>query len=191
MSGRTLLTWFLVAIGATAVRASQAAERAAHDTAAAREQARLCERLHREEGAAACRAALALGIGPARRGVLRQTLAKHLVTLEKWDELVELYREDVRLDPRDAAAWERLGRALLFALDRRAEAITALEQAVRLAPADAESRVTLGLALAAAGRYPEAVAALHEALRLDPGVIAGRPAASAVLEAAEHGQPWP
>ena len=87
-----------------------------------------------EEGATACRAALALGIGPARRGAVRQTLAKQLVALERWDELAELYREDVRLAPRDAAGWERLGRALLFALDRRAEAITALEQAVRLSP---------------------------------------------------------
>ena len=53
-----------------------AAER---ETAAAREQARLCERKNLEEGAAACRAALALGIGPERRGPIREILARHLV----------------------------------------------------------------------------------------------------------------
>jgi tetratricopeptide (TPR) repeat protein len=198
-----LLACLLAAFAAPAARAmaleeetppaatTVAARPTAHETAQAREQARLCERQHGEDGVAACRAALALGIGPARRSALRQKLASRLVVLEKWDELVELCREDVRLEPTYAGAWERLGRALLFTLDRRADAVAALEQAVRLAPGDAEARVSLGLALAAGGRYPEAVAALHEALRLEPAVLAGRPAARAVLEAAEHGLPWP
>ncbi len=180
------------AVAALAASGAPASPRpGSHETAQAREQARLCERLHGEEGAAACRSALALGIGPARRFAVRQKLAADLVMLEKWEELADLYKEDVRLAPASGAAWERLGRALLFALDRRSEAIAALEQAVRLAPADAESRVTLGLALAAGGRYQDAVAALHEALRLDPKALAGRPAARAVLEAAEQGKPWP
>jgi tetratricopeptide (TPR) repeat protein len=188
--------WLLAVLMASASHVAAATEppaprSAAHETAQAREQARLCERLHGEEGVAACRAALALGIAPARRSALRQKLASRLVVLEKWDELAELYREDVQLEPKNAEAWERLGRALLFTLDRRADAVAALEQAVRLAPSDAETRLTFGLALATAGRYTEAVAALHEALRLDPDVLAGRPAARAVLEAAERGQPWP
>ncbi len=162
-----------------------------HETAAAREQARQCERLNLEEGAAACRAALALGIGAARRPAVRLMLARDLVALEAWDELAELYREEVRLAPGSASAWEKLGRTLFFALDRRPEALAALREAVRLAPADAAPRVTLGLALAADGSYGEAVASLREALRLDPDALAGRPAARAVLEAAERGQPWP
>jgi len=191
MSGRRVLVLLLAAFGAIATRELLAAEPGTNETAAAREQARSCERLNLEEGAAACRAALALGIGPARRYGIRQALARHLVALERWDELAEHYREDTRREPANAAAWERLGRVLLFALDRRAEAIAAIEQAVRLAPTDAEPRVTLGLALAAEGRYPEAVAALREALRLDPAVLGGRPASRAVLDAAERGQPWP
>ncbi len=191
MNGRAILAGLLVATGALSARESAAAERVAREPVEAREQARLCEKLNREEGAAACRAALALGIGPARRGATRRMLARHLVALEKWEELAELYREDVRLEPGNAAAWDRLGRTLLFALDQRAEAIAALEQAVRLAPVDAQPRVTLGVALGAEGRYPEAAAALREALRLDPAVLGGRPAARAVLEAAERGQPWP
>lgn len=191
VSGRSVLACALLAVGFSAGRESGAAEPPAREGAEAREQARLCERLNREEGAAACRAALALGIGAARRDAVRQMLARHLVALEKWDDLAEHYREDVRLEPKSADAWERLGRTLLFALDQRAQAIAALEQAVRLAPAAAEPRVTLGLALAAEKRHPEAVAALREALRLDPAVLTGRPAARAVLDAAERGQPWP
>ena len=38
------------------------------ETPEAREPARLCERLDEEEGIEACRAALALGLGPERRG---------------------------------------------------------------------------------------------------------------------------
>jgi tetratricopeptide (TPR) repeat protein len=172
----------LVAAGAAA---------AEQETAAAREQARLCERKNLQEGAAACRQALALGIGPERRGPVRELLARHLVALERWDELAELLRENVRNDPESAAAWLRLGSTLLFALDEPVEALAALEEAVRLAPADAEARLVLGLAAHAAGRPREARASLEEALRLDPAVLDAHPAARAVLEALRRGEPWP
>ena len=164
---------------------------AERETPAAREQARLCERKNLEEGVAACRAALALGIGPERRGPVREMLAKHLVALERWDELAELLRESVRLDPTSAAAWQRLGMTLLFALGEPAEATGALEEAVRLAPRDAPIRVGLALALHAAGRAKEAASAFGEALRIDPAVLDARPAARAAMEAAGRGEPWP
>lgn len=164
---------------------------AAHETAAAREQARLCERKSLEEGAAACRAALALGIGPARRGAMREKLARHLVGLEKWDELVALFREMAQLEPQNGMAWYRLGSTLLFALGQPAEALPALQQAARLGSADAPTDVALGTALEALGRHPEAVAAFEEALRYDPAVLDSRPGAKDVLEAARAGKPWP
>jgi len=180
---------------ALAVREAGGAERgtpaARAETPAAREQARLCERKNLEEGVAACRAALALGIGPERRGPVREMLAKHLVALEKWVELGDLLREDVRNDPTSADAWHRLGLTLLFALDEPAEATGALEQAVRLAPGNAPFREGLALALQATGRMKEAAAAFEEALRLDPAVLDGRPAARAAMEAAGRGEPWP
>ena len=180
-----------VALAASAVGAPPEAARPRGETPAAREQARLCERLNLEEGVAACRAALALGIGLDRRGPLREVLASHLVALERWDELVDLLRENVRLDPASASAWQRLGVGLLFALGEPAEAISALGEAVRLAPGDASFRVDLGLALQAGGRPKEAAAAMEEALRLDPAVLDGRPAARAALEAARRGEAWP
>ena len=180
---------------AFAVREARGAERetpaARGETPAAREQARLCERRNLEEGVAACRAALALGIGPARRGPVQEMLAKHLVALERWGDLAELLREGVRIDPTSAPAWQRLGLTLLFALGEPAEATGALEQAVRLAPRDAPARVGLALALHATGRAKEAAAAFEEALRIDPTVLDGRPAARAAMEAAGRGEPWP
>ena len=118
-------------------------------------------------------------------------LAKHLVALEKWDELAELLREGVRIDPTSAVAWHRLGLTLLFALDEPAEAVGALEEAMRLEPRDATLRVGLALALQATGRAQEALAAFEEALRIDPTVLDGRPAGRAAMEAAGRGQPWP
>ena len=171
--------------------AASRASAAPHETAAAREQARLCERENLEAGAAACREALALGIAGPRRPAVREMLARHLVKLERWDELAELLRENVRLDPRDAAAWQRLGTTLLNGHGETAEAVGALEEAVRLAPADARARLGLALALHASGRAPEAVKMLDEALRLDPAVLDGRPAAQAALEAARRAEPWP
>ncbi|HSD26759.1 MAG TPA: BTAD domain-containing putative transcriptional regulator [Vicinamibacteria bacterium] len=183
----------VVVVLALAAAGAAAAERGAPagETTAAREQARLCERENLEAGAAACREALALGIGGARRAAVRERLARHLVALERWDELAELLRENVRLEPASSAAWQRLGLTLLFGLGETAEAVGALEEAVRLGPADASARLGLALALQAAGRAAEAVEARDQALRLDPAVLEGRPAARAALEAARRGEPWP
>jgi tetratricopeptide (TPR) repeat protein len=186
---RAALLLLLACPAASAAEPPRAAPR--DETPAAREQARLCERENLEAGVAACRAALDLGIGPERRKPIREMLARHLVALERWDELADLFRENVRLEPQSAEAWQRLGQTLLFALDERAEAVAALEQAARLAPADASVRLSLALALHAAGRPAEAVAAFEEALRLDAGVLDGRPAARAALEAARRGERWP
>ena len=163
----------------------------AAETAAAREQARLCERLSGEDSVTACRAALRLGIGPARRAPVRELLARHLAALERWDELADLFRDGVRQDPADAAAWQRLGATLLFALGAPAEAVAALQEAVRLAPGDPAARVALGLALAAVRRPAEATAAFDEGLRLDPAALDGLPVARAVLDASRQGRPWP
>jgi tetratricopeptide (TPR) repeat protein len=166
-------------------------ETPAQEPSEALEQARLCERLDEEAGVEACRSALALGLEPERRGPVRELLAKHLTDIESWSELAELYREDVRLAPKNAQAWLKLGSTLLFALNQRAEALAALEEAARLDPDDAEIRSTLAIALHSLGRYKEATAAFDEALRLDPKVLEGRPAAQAVREAALRGEPWP
>ena len=188
---RGALPLSVAAAVATASFASAESRNPPGETAAAREQARLCERLAGAPGADACRQALALGIAPPRRAAVRERLARHLVALEDWDALADLLRESVRLDPQDASAWQRLGNVLLFTLHQPAEALAALAQAAELDPADAETRAGLAQALASSGRFAEAAAALDAALRLDPAVLDGRPAARAALEAARHGAGWP
>ena len=113
------------------------------------------------------------------------------MALEDWDALADHFRESVSLEPLNALAWQRLGLTLLFALHQTQEAVSALEQAVRLAPADAEAQLALAQALAAAARPGEARAAFEAALRLDPQVLASRPAARAAFEAVRGGASWP
>jgi tetratricopeptide (TPR) repeat protein len=161
------------------------------ETPAAREQARLCEELVGDPGLQACRRALSLGLAPTRVGPVRELVARHLVSLERWDELAEHLAEDVRLHPDSALCHYRQGSNLLFALGRAEESLAPLGEAVRLDSAKADYRAVHALALNAVGRIPEAAAELEEALRLDPDVLASRPAARAVLEAARRGERWP
>jgi tetratricopeptide (TPR) repeat protein len=161
------------------------------DGLAAREQARLCEEKGGEEGLVACRSALALGLGKDQAAAVRQLLALRLASQEHWQELAELYREMVRLQPDDPEASARLGSVLLFALGKPEEAVGPLEEAARLAPTDPQPRLALAVALNALGRHPQAVAAFEEALRLNPTALEGRPGARAVQEASRRGERWP
>jgi len=187
---RFVAAFSLLLLPAVAAAAQPKQRPATRETAAGREQGRLCERLSGMPAVEACRSALALGISPARQPAIRELLARQLVKLERWDELAELYREQVRLDPSDAAAWRRLGSTLLNALGLPAEATSALEQAVRLAP-DAETELALAVALGTVRRSAEAVAAFEAALRLDPHALDGRPASRDLFEAVRQGRPWP
>ena len=187
MTGGALLSALLLAAPASAVTADQPPD----GSLAAREQARLCEKLSGEESVAACRSALALGLGPSRAASVRQLLAFRLASLDRWDEVVAVYREAARLRPGDADAQLRLGSALLLAADQPEEALEPLREAFRLRPTDPRPHVLLGDALNALGRHGEAVAAFEEALRLDPEALDGLPAAQAALAACRRQQAWP
>lgn len=158
---------------------------------AAREQARLCEDRPGEEGLAACRRAIELGLGPRRLEAVRELVARRLVSLERWDELVDHFRDGVARDPENAEAQLRLGSALLFAVDRPEEALGPLREAARLGTDDVEAQVLLGIAFNALGRQPEAVAAFEDAERIDPSLVDRRPASHAVYEAAKKAERWP
>jgi tetratricopeptide (TPR) repeat protein len=178
-------------VSAPSASAAPPAAAKGDDTPAAREQARLCERLDGKDALAACRQALALGIALPRRAAVRQLLARRLAALERWEDLAELLRESVRLDPADPEVWARLGAVLLYGLERPVEAVAALDQAARLAPDAAPPRVDLAVALASAGRLGESAAAFDAAEALDPAVLDSRPAARAVRDAARAGRRWP
>jgi tetratricopeptide (TPR) repeat protein len=158
---------------------------------AAAVQARLCTRSTGEAALAPCRKALELGLPVTRQPAIEATLASRLAALERWDEVVEVYRGAVSRRPADGPARIRLGAALLHMQDRAAEAEPELREAARLRPEDAEAQVLLGNALALLGRAPEAIIAFDVALRLDPTVLEQRPAAKAAYEAARRGEKWP
>jgi tetratricopeptide (TPR) repeat protein len=161
------------------------------ETVAAREQARLCERLTGEESLAACRRAIDLGLAPERLGPVRQIVARRLASLERWEDLAEHYRADVALQPLDGEARLRLGATLLFELGQPAEAVTVLSEALRLAPDSAETRGALALALSVNGQPKDAAAEFEAAVKLDEHLLDHRPAMRAAFEAAQRGESWP
>jgi tetratricopeptide (TPR) repeat protein len=153
-------------------------------------QARLCTKATGEAAVAPCRKALE----PARRRAAardRATLAARLSALERWEDVVEVYRGAVSRRPADGLARIRLGAALLHMQDRAADAEPELREAIRLRPDDAEAQVLLGDALVRLGRAADAVAAFEQALRLDATVLDHRPAARAAYDAARRGEKWP
>jgi len=157
------------------------------------ESYRLCVEERREPGVAACRGALGLGLGlgPARTQLAQRALALHLAELERWDEVVETYRDQALQRPSDPEAQFRAGAALVYLVRRPEEALGHLQAAAALRAADPAIHAALGVALNALGRHAEAVAALEEALRLDPAYLERRPAARLVLEASRRGEAWP
>jgi tetratricopeptide (TPR) repeat protein len=161
------------------------------ETAAAREQARLCETLVGAPSVNACKGALALGIHGERAVFVRRILARRLASLERWSELVELYREEVARLPLDPASHLRLGQAVLFGLGQAEAAEPSLREAARLEPSAAWTWAALGVCLQAQARSEEARAAFEEALRLDAGVLEDRPGTRAAFEAAREGTTWP
>jgi tetratricopeptide (TPR) repeat protein len=164
---------------------------AAHETAAAREQVRLCERLTGEESLAACHHAIELGLAAERLRPVRQIVARRLASLGRWEELAEHFRGDVALHPLDGEVRLQLGSTLLFALGRPTEAAVELGEAVRLAPDSALARGVLASAQGANGLPKEAADGFEAALRLDEHLLDHRPAMRAAFEAARRGEAWP
>jgi tetratricopeptide (TPR) repeat protein len=190
MCGPVVLSVTLAVVAAPPVLAATRA-RVPVETAAALELSRQCLGQPGEAGIETCRRALGIGLARGREALIRQTLTARLAGLKRWEEVVALHLDAVRLDPQDPVAHRRLGSALLYLVGRPAEAAVALRESVRLDPASAEAQGTLGVALAAMGQPQDAVAALEEAVRLDPEYLDRRPASRQVLDAAQRGQTWP
>lgn len=168
-----------------------AARLGVEETAAAREQARICESATGEAAVTACQGALHLGLAPARAHAVRRLLGRRLAALARWPDVVALYREDGELRPLDAEAQLRLGEAVMFGMGDPRAAEPALRESLRIDPAQAKAHAALGLCLQAQGRWAEAVSELDAAATQDPTILDDRPAARAIYEAARGGSPWP
>lgn len=92
---------------------------------------------------------------------------------EEIDESISLLERYVAASPEDTAAMARLGR-LLETVDRNSEAGALFERATRVARADVDAFVELGLYQARAGNQIGAVAAFEKAIEIkkDPEIFA-------------------
>ncbi len=88
----------------------------------------------------------------------------------KLEEAAASFRQDSRLQPDSAPAYNNLAEALMALPDqgRLAEAVSIYQQAVRLKPDLTEAHNNLGMALHEQGRLEEAVSSYREAIRLKP-----------------------
>ena len=86
---------------------------------------------------------------------------------ERYGEAAGWLERAVRLQPRAAACWLRLGFALAK-LGRHADAEVALRRTLALTPGDAEAWDTLGFVLKAGGQLAEAIKAHRCAVELNP-----------------------
>jgi tetratricopeptide (TPR) repeat protein len=87
--------------------------------------------------------------------------------LAKYHDLIELWQENVDLEPHNHVAQMNLAVAL-SAIGKRREAIEHYRQSVRHRPDFAEGRYNLGLALAADGQLDEAIRELQDVVRQQP-----------------------
>ena len=84
-----------------------------------------------------------------------------------WRNSVELFKQAIVVNPRNAAAHDLLG-AVLSGGGKPDEAIEHYQQAVRIKPGDVEFQYHLGRELIEAGRFGEAESHLSEALKQIP-----------------------
>ena len=93
---------------------------------------------------------------------------------DEWAAAIAAYHEAIRLDQKNAYAWEELA----WALNSKdppepVEAEQAAREALRLDPSFVYNYYQLGWALEMQGRYDEAVAAFEQALRINPAFLDG------------------
>ncbi len=133
------------------------------DRAAATARARARQEGRADEAIAAVEMALALGDESAANWFLYGNLLR----AEGDPRAASAYRQVVRRDPENVAAWNNL--AVLVARSNPAEAVPFYERALALDAANVDVHVNLASALANTGRFDEAIGHLTEALRLQPG----------------------
>jgi tetratricopeptide (TPR) repeat protein len=91
----------------------------------------------------------------------------------KWNEAAALFREGLKVAPRDATLHQNLGTALYLAGDPRG-AEAEFEQAVRLLPGYARALFSLGLLMEERNRDEEAIDRFTAAVTADPSMVNAR-----------------
>jgi tetratricopeptide (TPR) repeat protein len=91
----------------------------------------------------------------------------------KWTEAAALFREGLKVAPRDATLHQNLGTALYLAGDPRA-AEAEFEEAIRLLPGYAKPLFSLGVLMEERGRDAEAIDRFSRAVTSDPTMVNAR-----------------
>ena len=91
----------------------------------------------------------------------------------KWTEAAALFREGLKVAPRDATLHQNLGTALYLAGDPRA-AETEFEEAIRLLPGYAKALFSLGVLMEERGRDSDAIDRFSRAVASDPTMVNAR-----------------
>jgi tetratricopeptide (TPR) repeat protein len=91
----------------------------------------------------------------------------------KWTEAAALFREGLKVAPRDATLHQNLGTALYLAGDRRA-AEAEFEEAARLLPGYAKAWFSLGVLMEERGRDQDAIDRFSKAVAADPTMVNAR-----------------
>ena len=107
--------------------------------------------------------------------------AKAHYNAKRWTEAIQLFREIVWLDPKNAAAHLDLGVALL-ACGRSAEAVAMLQVAIELQPSNERTLSHLAAALLRRGRKPEALVVFRKLSRKAEDPLARRLYSAQALE---------
>jgi tetratricopeptide (TPR) repeat protein len=91
----------------------------------------------------------------------------------KWTEATALFREGLKVAPRDATLHQNLGTALYLAGDPRA-AEAEFEEAIRLLPGYAKALFSLGVLMEERGRDADAIDRFSRAVASDPTMVNAR-----------------
>ncbi len=101
-------------------------------------------------------------------------------------EAKKLLEDICRIDRLDSEAWLMLGFVCGQLGDAEGEAISALQEAVRLGPVSAQAHAALGDTLLHADRLEEAVVSLHKVARLEPSNAEAHARLGRVLHSLDH-----
>jgi cytochrome c-type biogenesis protein CcmH/NrfG len=93
----------------------------------------------------------------------------------RYPEAIEAYEKALKLNPKDADAYNDLGLALHYT-DRSAKAVEILRKGTEVNPSFQRVWLSLGFVLTATGKGEEAKTALNKAIALDPNSTQGQEA---------------
>jgi tetratricopeptide (TPR) repeat protein len=108
-----------------------------------------------------------------KTAVVFEIRGTHAMDDRKWTEAAALFREGLKVAPRDATLHQNLGTALYLAGDPRAAEIE-FEEAIRLLPGYAKALFSLGVLMEERGRDSDAIDRFSRAVASDPTMVNAR-----------------